>query len=240
MSTDPAPESEAAVIPKGPRPLLNVRDDLAYVLPMAVYLAFMWAGGNWKSFYPLSYVLRTVAVATLLVLCWRHYTKVRWDYWWVGILLGIVGFLQWVPMQLWLQQFSIFAPGHARDIFNPYRDLPSNMVWPFIAVRLIGAVLIVPVMEELFWRDFLWRQLLSPNYFKLASVGEWALGPIAIVTVAFASVHGHWCVTAAVWGAMIAALLIYTKSLGACILMHATTNLLLGIYVLWTRDWSFW
>ena len=39
---------------------------------------------------------------------------------------------------------------------------------------------------------------------------------------------------------MIGALLVYTRSLGACIVMHATTNLLLFVYVIWTRDWSFW
>lgn len=94
-------------------------------------------------------------------------------------------------------------------------------------------------MEEYFWRDFLWRMVIAPNDFKLAKIGEWDWKAFAIVTLAFASVHIQW-MTAIVWGAMIAALLVRTKSLGPCIIAHAVTNLLLGIYVLCTHDWAFW
>jgi CAAX prenyl protease-like protein len=95
-------------------------------------------------------------------------------------------------------------------------------------------------MEELFWRDFLWRQILAPNDFKLAGVGEFGWAPFLGVSVAFAVVHGNWWLTAIAWGLMVAALLVYTKSLGACMIAHAVTNLLLGVYVLVWRDWSFW
>jgi membrane protease YdiL (CAAX protease family) len=59
------------------------------------------------------------------------------------------------------------------------------------------------------------------------------------VTLAFAAVHIQW-MTAIVWGSMIALLLVRTRSLGACIIAHAVTNLLLGVYVLYTHDWAFW
>jgi hypothetical protein len=39
---------------------------------------------------------------------------------------------------------------------------------------------------------------------------------------------------------MVGALLVHTKSLGACIVAHATTNLLLAAYVLYTRLWHLW
>jgi membrane protease YdiL (CAAX protease family) len=57
---------------------------------------------------------------------------------------------------------------------------------------------------------------------------------------AFAFVHGNWWLTSIVWAAMVGLLLIYTRSLGACIVAHGVTNLLLALYVLYTRDWSFW
>jgi membrane protease YdiL (CAAX protease family) len=53
-------------------------------------------------------------------------------------------------------------------------------------------------------------------------------------------VHGNWWLTSIVWALMIAALLVYTKSIGACIIAHGVTNLLLALYVLRTRDWAFW
>jgi CAAX prenyl protease-like protein len=218
-----------------------VRDDLAYFLPMAVFMAFTWVGGKWKSLYPLSYVAKVVAVGLMLIAFRRLYTRIRWNHWWLGIIVGVIGIFQWVPMQLWLQQhFEFFKPADPKDVFSPFRDLPAHIVWAFIAVRIFGAVIVVPFMEELFWRDFLWRQLLAPNDFKLARVGEWAWAPFLVVSGAFAFVHGNWWLTSIVWALMIGGLLVYTKSLGACIIAHAVTNLLLGAYVLRTHDWAFW
>jgi CAAX prenyl protease-like protein len=94
-------------------------------------------------------------------------------------------------------------------------------------------------MEELFWRDFLWRSFSAPNDFKLAQVGERDWRAAIFVSLLFATVHIQW-LTAIGWGLMIAWLLIRTRSLGACIVAHAVTNFLLGAYVLYTHDWYFW
>jgi len=245
-----------------PRPPSNrtlVRDDMAYLLPMLVFMLFTWAGGHWKDFYPATYVAKTVVVAALLVVLWRQFTPVRWNHWWLGVIVGVVGIFQWVGMQLWLQNVwpnvvanftfidegirngiaNHFKPGP--DVFDPTKVFGSPAaLYAWYAVRIAGAVLVVPVMEELFWRDFLWRTVISPNDFKLAQVGEWDWKAFVIVPLIFAVVHGNWWLTAIGWGFMIGALLAYTKSLGACIIAHATTNLLLGAWVLYSRQWSPW
>jgi CAAX prenyl protease-like protein len=254
MGDDPSSQSSATTKKSPPSPPLDYaragpaqrgapagRDELAYVLPMGVFLALVWVGGQWPALYPHAYVLRTVAVAALLFALRRHYTPFRWNGWGLGVVVGVVGIVQWVGMQLWLQRAvpSLFAP--AENPFDPTTAFASPAAaWAFVAVRVLGAVLVVPVMEELFWRDYLWRQLLAPNDFKLAAMGEWGWLPFLVVSGAFALVHGNWWLTSIVWGLMVAGLLVYTKSLGACIVAHATTNLLLAAYVLWTRDWSFW
>src|SRR5262245_42750485 len=181
---------------KGPR---NVRDDVAYVLPMFVFLAFVWIGGNWSKEHPwtyaAAYVTRTVIVAGLLIWLWPCYTRIRWNDWWLGVLVGVIGIVQWVGMQLYLQnQFDHFKPGP--DFFNPEKVCHTPVGFlSFVAVRMIGAVLVVPVMEELFWRDYLWRQVIAPSDFKLAEVGEWDRMAFLIVTGAFALVHGNWWLT---------------------------------------------
>ncbi|MGH7213538.1 MAG: CAAX prenyl protease-related protein [Tepidisphaeraceae bacterium] len=207
---------------------------------MAFFLAFTWVGGTWRNLYVASYIIKTIVVAIALVVLWRHFTPIRWNYWWLGLIVGVIGIFQWVGMQLWLQQHvEHFRPDE--NVFDPTKAFNSPAaMYAFVAVRVVGAVLVVPVMEELFWRDFLWRSILAPNDFKLARVGEWAWSPFIIVSAAFATVHGNWWATAIVWALMVGALLVYTKSLGACIVAHATTNLLLAGYVWWTRDWSFW
>jgi CAAX prenyl protease-like protein len=156
------------------------------------------------------------------------------------VIVGVVGIFQWVGMQLFLQKhFELFKP--AEDAFNPDKFFVSATAkWAFVAVRFFGAVIVVPIMEELFWRDYCWRTIIAPNDFKLARVGEWDPKAFVIVPLIFALVHGNWWATSIVWALMIGALLVYTKSLGACIIAHAVTNLLLGVYVMYTKQWYFW
>ena len=105
---------------------------------------------------------------------------------------------------------SLPAPSGAS--FDPTQITSPQLRSLFLIIRFIGPVLVVPFMEELFWRDYVWRTVAAPNDFKLASIGEFDWYSITIVTLLFASLHVQW-ITAIVWGAMIAALLVKTKSL---------------------------
>lgn len=225
------------------------RLQIAYLVPFAVFMLFTWAGGQWKDFYPLSYVLKTFIVAGLLAFFWRYYTTIRWTHLGLGALVGVVGIVQWVGMETlfmshdafrWTRMGFATADQMREGAFVPFDEItPPALTWSFIAIRLLGASLLVPVMEELFWRDFLWRWLASPNDFRLHHVGEYDTQAFWVVPLAFALVHPQW-LTAIVWALMIAWLLVKTRSLGACIVAHAVTNLLLGFYVLTTGEWFFW
>jgi len=234
-SLPPTPDNQ-----KRPRRRPRIADDYAYMLPMAAFLALTFAGGHWPTFFALSYIIKTLLAGILLILLRRQYTKIRWNYAWLGVILGVVGVVQWIGMEKLLLHYWPNYPRPGAEAFNPYDSIHTPaFLWCFMIVRLLGPTLVVPFMEEYFWRDFLWRTIAAPNDFKLAEVGEWDPKSFLIVTLAFASVHIQW-MTAIVWGIMIAILLVRTKSLGACIIMHGLTNLLLGIYVLYTHDWAFW
>jgi len=225
------------------------RLQIAYLAPFAVFMLFTFAGGQWPQFYPLSYVLKTFVVAVLLICFWRYYSTIRWTHLWLGALVGIVGVVQWIGIEkLFMHYDSLFRwtriSGDAKSViegaFRPLDHFESPLLaWSFIAVRLLGASLLVPVMEELFWRDYLWRSIASPNDFRLHQVGEYDPQAFWFVPIAFATVHPQW-LTAIVWGLLIACLLVKTRSLGACIVAHGVTNLLLGLYVLKTGEWFFW
>lgn len=223
-----------------------VSDDLAYILPMGVFLAFIWVGSKGtdtaagNTLYPWAYLGRTVVVGSMIVLFRDSYARIRWDYWWLGALVGIAGVFQWVWMQLFLQQNNAFFQS-VDKVFDPEAFfIDPTARWCFIAVRLIGAVAVVPFMEELFWRDFFWRSVIDFNNFQRVRVGEWNWKPFVIVPVFFSFVHGNWWLTSIVWAFMIGGLLAYTRSLGACIIAHSVTNLLLGLYVIRTKQWFFW
>lgn len=199
-------------------------------------------GAGWSNVFPVSYVLKTFLAAGLIVLFWRRYTPISWRHWQLGIVVGVIGIVQWVGMEkLLLHYFPDYPRPSVGEPFDPYAHFAGQpaLMWAFTIIRWAGAALVVPVMEELFWRDYLWRTLLAPNDFRLASVGEWDWKVFLIVAVAFATVHVQW-MTAFVWGLMIAWLLVYTRSLGACIIAHGVTNFLLGAYVQYTREWYFW
>ncbi|MGD0770151.1 MAG: CAAX prenyl protease-related protein [Tepidisphaeraceae bacterium] len=218
-----------------------ISDDVAYVLPMLVFLLFTFAAGHWPAFFPWSYILKTVAAGWLLILFRKHYTKIKWNYAWLGAVVGVLGLVQWVGMEKLLLHVWPNYPRASLESFDPFTKFSSPlMLWTFVTFRLLGPALVVPFMEELFWRDVLWRTIIAPNDFKLAEVGEWDPKAFIVVTIVFASVHMQMWLTALVWGLMIAVLLVRTRSLGACIIAHAVTNLLLGVYVLYTHDWAFW
>jgi CAAX prenyl protease-like protein len=219
----------------------SMRDDVAYFLPMAAFLAITWVGTQFPDLFPIAYVVKTGITAILLYLLWPHFTRISWDYFWLGALVGVVGVVQWVGMEELLRHLWPNYPRATGEVLNPLATIKSPVwLWVFVAVRWMGPTLVVPVMEELFWRDLVWRSLIAPNDFKLAKVGEWDRTAFWVVALVFASVHLQMWPTAIVYGLLIGGLLVATRSLGACIIAHGVTNFLLGAYVLVTQDWKYW
>jgi CAAX prenyl protease-like protein len=110
---------------------------------------------------------------------------------------------------------------------------------PFVLVRIAGASLLVPIVEELFWRGWLMRWLIDPK-FQAVPFGAYMPGPFWIVAALFASEHGSY------WEVGLAAGIVYnwwavrTRSLADCILAHAVTNAILSAYVLLFDQWQYW
>lgn len=227
--------------PTSPKP---ASPEWPYLVPMGVFMAFIFVGGLDKSLYPWAYVGRTLVVGALLIWLWPRLKRdVRWTHLPLGVLVGIVGTIQWIGMELLLIKligrggFNLSLVQLVSNIDN-YYDYPSSfaspaMLWSFLAVRLLGPVLVVPFTEEIFWRDWLWRTVATDGDFEAAPVGIYETKAVWLVPLAFAMVHVQF-LTAIVWALLIAWLLLRTKSLGACIVAHATTNLLLGLWVLAT------
>jgi uncharacterized protein len=235
--------------PSLPPPSASRHDDAAYIAPMAAFLLLTFLGGggdflflHWPKFPVASYILKTFLTAALLIHFRKHYLPFSFRAWHIGILLGILGIIQWCGVEELLggaQPKYPQIPGGG-DPMNPFAYFAAPwQAWSFIIIRWAGAVLVVPFMEELFWRDYLWRTILAPNNFRLATIGEWHWQPALITLVLFVSVHPQW-ITALIWGILITALLVWKKSLGACIAMHAVTNFLLGVYTLYTGKWYYW
>jgi hypothetical protein len=123
--------------------------------------------------------------------------------------------------------------------FDPYAlGRSTAAAGGLIAVRLIGAAVVVPVMEELFWRSFLMRYLINPD-FRSVPMGAFSWFSFLGVAILIGLEHHRVIVGIAV-GLLYNLLLVRQKNLRGVILAHGVTNLGLGIYVLLTGSWMFW
>ncbi len=106
------------------------------------------------------------------------------------------------------------------------------------SIRLFGAAVVVPIMEELFWRSFLIRWVINPDFEKVP-IGTFTLASCAATVVLFGLEHQLW-LAGMMAGAAYNVLLYKTGRLWPCILAHATTNFILGAHVLMTAEWRWW
>lgn len=219
------------------------RDNFYRIAPFAAYVFFMLVEDALLAFgwdandVRLLYVIKITVVASLLWL-WRNaYSELRWPAgenwrtWLIAIAAGIVVFVAWINLTAdWMVMGESVG-------FDP-RDGDAQMDWFLVIVRLLGAALVVPLMEELFWRSFLMRWIAHPHFLSVnpAQVGFKAF---CITAVLFAVAHSLWFAGLL---AGIAYNLLYMRSntLWSPIIAHTVTNAILGVWIVLTGNWGFW
>jgi CAAX prenyl protease-like protein len=105
--------------------------------------------------------------------------------------------------------------------------------------RILRAVVLVPIIEELFWRAWLMRWLISPR-FEQIKLGAYAPMAFWVTAILFASEHGPYWDVGLITGVIYNWWMVRTRSLGDCILVHAVTNACLCGYVVATKHWEYW
>ena len=202
-----------------------------YVAPFAVFLLLTelarWVPGSQLWMYPV----KTVLAALLLFYFWRTYDEITLKFSQLALMVGVIAFVLWIPL------YGGFLLLSKPEVVNPY-DLAGQWAIPWIIVRLLGSTLVVSVMEELFWRSFLLRYLINPD-FRQVPIGTFTWASLDISVALFGAEHNQWF--AGIVAGLLYTLLLYrTTSLFDCIVAHAVTNFLLGLYVLWFQQWQYW
>lgn len=161
---------------------------------------------------------------------------------WVGtIALGVGVFVLWIGPDLlfpgyrshWLLSNSLtgsVTPG------LPEAARSDTLV---LLLRGLRAALIVPIVEELFWRAWLMRWLIQADFVKVP-MGTYAPGAFWIVAVLFAAEHGPYWDVGLATGILYNWWMVRTKSLGDLILAHGITNACLSVYVVAAGKWEYW
>ncbi len=212
---------------------------IGYVAPMAAFLGITALEGSMPKQYVWIYIAKAILVTALLIAGWRTWkSEVRWSVpmLLVGTVVGLICFAGWVTIDPLTPHFKFLG---TRTEYNPFHEIADPTIRTlFLAVRFYGLALMVPVMEELFWRSFLLRWITDQDFEKLP-VGAFSWGAFALVAAGFAVAHPEWLV-AILFACAMALLLRQTRSLFACIVAHGVTNLALGIFVLVTHNWKYW
>jgi CAAX prenyl protease-like protein len=225
------------------RPTIN-RRLLAFTAPIMLFLLLLglrdvlariggpfWVNSAAYWIYPT----QTILCGGLIAWFWQEYSLNWPQRTGFGVAIGLLVFFLWISPQA----FFGFAPrliGFDPTIFADRKLL----YWTTIFFRFLRLVLVVPLVEEIFWRGFLLRFLVDER-FNTVPFGKFSWTSFAIVSLAFGFSH-----PSADWPAAIVTGMFYngvayvTKNLSTCVLTHAVTNLLLGLWIMRTGQWGFW
>ena len=213
---------------------------IEWVGPFAIFAIWLLVDKRLPIANPAKEIVRDlVLTAAISGLSWRVLPRTA-PHWLASIALGVGVFVVWVAPDFLVpgwRQNVVFQNGITGRVTTSIP--PSELTLLMLTLRTARAALIVPILEELFWRGWL------PRWIQDSDVDRVPLGrytPLAFWATAllFAAEHGPF------WEVGLLAGVIYnwwmrrTRSLGDLMLAHGATNLALSAYVIATRQWGFW
>lgn len=193
--------------------------------------------------YPWVYGAKIALTIVAVLLVWPGYRQFPVQVTPLGVLVGLVGAVLWIGLAEWhlegrlwgLQQLAALGP---RSGFDPWQHLQHPAaIAAYLAVRFFGLVLVVPLIEEFFLRGFVMRFVMARDWWKVP-IGQVTWGAMLVGTLVPMSTHPAELLAAAVWFSLVTWLLVQTKSLWDCAAAHAVTNLVLGLYTVYTGHWG--
>lgn len=240
----------------------------AHVYPFVVFMSFMlvlmvlgytieWKHPDapWWRQDPAQFVypLQTFVTLGFLIHYWRSYTfnwSIKWSL--IGIVFGAIGIGFWLLPTTLYDHWKLVGPTHGwlqtlgvadrREGFDPGIFHHPIAYWTSLSLRFFRAVVVVALVEEILWRGFLMRFVCDweGDYWK-QPFGRPSWLSYVIVTGLFMLGHGKIDYAGAfIYGSLTYLLCIWSKNLGSCVVMHATANLLMGIYAMSYGKFGLW
>ncbi len=210
----------------------------AYLMPFLAILAAGLATRAMSSDFEWMYGIRVIAAAGALWYFRKSYRDLDFSFGPVALGLGAAVCAMWIG----LDRFASIAPAAAPAAFAQ-ASLSARSAW--ITVRLIGAVITVPIAEELAFRGFLLRRLVDADFESVfvrnrSFPRSFPWMPFVVSSLAFGILHGDRWLAGAIAGMVYAFAMFRRGRLGDAVAAHAFTNLLLAAWVLVTGNWQFW
>jgi CAAX prenyl protease-like protein len=225
-----------------PAPVSAPSNALPWVAPFAVFMIWLAVGPSLGLPQPWESIARVAVLAAVLLTVSRDVVfALRVQHPLMSIALGVAVCALWVaPDQLvpgWRSHW-LFTNSITGKVTNsiPPEEFANLLV---VTLRVVRAALLVPILEELFWRGWLPRWLIN-NDFAQVPLGTFNTMGFVGTAVLFASEHGPFWEVGLLCGLIYNAYMWKTKSLGDLMLVHGVTNLALSGFVLVTKQYAYW
>jgi exosortase E/protease (VPEID-CTERM system) len=205
----------------------------AYVVPLLALLVASMLSRAFSADFDHGYPIRVLAVAVVLWWYWPRYTDLRWTWSWQAIAIGILAFAIWIGLE------RTPADGGNYAMPDELASLPAVWATAWLSLRVLGSVITVPLAEELAFRGYLIRRLVSADFEKVAP-GQYSWLAFLLSSAAFGILHQGRFLAGAVAGMLYALALRRRGEIADAVVAHATTNALIAVYVLATGSWSLW
>jgi CAAX prenyl protease-like protein len=181
------------------------------------------------------YLLKTLVGAWLVWEMRPFVAEMKWALSWEAIVVGILVCVMWVGIDDYYPKFSKSTAQQ-----NPHLVFGQNsaMTWFFLLVHLLGSTFVVPPLEEVFFRSFLYRYFVKVDFQAMPFNLFHGLS-FFVTSVIFGFEHYQW-LSGILCGMAFQALVIRKNRLGDAMTAHAITNFLLGIWIIWKGAWKFW
>lgn len=222
--------------------MLERYPSLRYILPFAVFMVWLGVGPALPVSPRVEAIIRVTVLLAVIALVARPVLSFRMERPIGTLLVGVGVFVLWIlPDQL--------MPGYRDSVL--FQNALTGRVESSMAVeartdlvvillRFLRAALIVPIVEELFWRGWLPRWIDASDDFRRRPLGAFTTFSFVATVILFGMEHGPF------WDVGIAAGIIYnwwmikTRSLGDLIWCHAVTNACLSGWVVLAGQWQYW
>ncbi|HXG46425.1 MAG TPA: CAAX prenyl protease-related protein [Methylomirabilota bacterium] len=231
---------------------------LARVLPFVIFVLLTFGQGQFGEGSRYWFYCAKTLVGAWLVWSMRPFVReLRWALSTEAVVAGVGVFVLWVGIDSlypgldeiharwlgpWLTRLGV-GSGEASPPatpWNPFVHFSASpaLAWLIIVTRIVGSTLVVPPLEEVFYRSFLYRYLASPEFERVA-LGQWLWKPFLLTAVIFGLAHQQW-LAGILCGFVYQGLVCRRQRLGDAVTAHAITNFLLGLWVVWRDAWHFW
>jgi exosortase E/protease (VPEID-CTERM system) len=205
----------------------------AYLAPFLAILAASMISRATSGSFEWTYPLRFVAAAGALLLFRRKYASIDWRFGWAAPVAGVLVFALWIELDR-------FAGPHVESgVPASLAASPAAARITWLVLRILAAVITVPIAEELAFRGFLLRRLISAD-FESISLQRWSFLAVVGSSVAFGLLHGDRWIAGTIAGLLYAGAQKWRGRIGDAVVAHGITNALLAIWVLWGGHWSLW